>query len=369
MWYFDQTGLLGYPIFAGAYLGLSAGCLWTTAAFTSTAYPEERDKGRWRSILWSANVSGSAVGAAVALGISWNSTSESVPHSVYIVFIVLQCCSSCFALLVQQPEKLRRGDGTALATFGRISLSDTIRITGRLLTDWRILTLIPCMFAPEMFFPFQASMNAYAFNLRTRILNSLLNNLIQIPTCIFLGYILDNEKLGPRQRRAFIGITFDAVWITGTYIAQTAWLDSWKFDRSVPGPTIDCTDPAYVGAVVIYMLYAAQYGIFQNMVLYILGTLTNEPRKTAAIGGLLIGGRCHAIRSNEQSFLTSPSPQRRHRSLVRCRCHCSALRERECGILRARNRVLADPVLHCMEMHNRHQLPDGRRCNRAHACA
>lgn len=154
-------------------------------------------------------------------------------------------------------------------------------------------------------------MNAYAFNLRTRILNSLLNNLIQIPTCLILGYILDNEKLGSRKKRALIGITFDAVWITGTYIAQTAWLASWKFDRSVPGPMIDCTDSAYAGAVVIYMLYAAQYGthtmcevreertaliscpsgIFQNMVIYILGTLTNEPRKTAAIGGLFVGSK------------------------------------------------------------------------------
>lgn len=53
---------------------------------------------------------------------------------------------------------------------------------------------------------------------------------------------------------------------------------------------IDCTDRAYAGAVVIYMMYAAQYGIFQNMVIYVLGTLTNEPRKTAAMGGLFVGG-------------------------------------------------------------------------------
>lgn len=39
------------------------------------------------------------------------------------------------------------------------------------------------------------------------------------------------------------------------------------------------------------MFYAAQYGIFQNMVIYVLGTLTNEPRKTAAIGGLFVGGK------------------------------------------------------------------------------
>ena len=33
-------------------------------------------------------------------------------------------------------------------------------------------------------------MNAYAFNLRTRVLNSMLNNLIQIPTALFLGWLL-----------------------------------------------------------------------------------------------------------------------------------------------------------------------------------
>ncbi|KAK5727817.1 hypothetical protein LTR17_012475 [Elasticomyces elasticus] len=245
MWYFDKNGLLWYPIFAGAYLGLSAGCLWTTAVFTATAYPEERDKGRWRSIQWSANVGGSAVGAAVALGISWDSHLEGVPHSVYAVFIVLQCLSTGIAFLVKQPEALRRCDGTALATFNPMSLVDVLKITGGLLVDWRILMLVPCMVAPEMFFPFQASMNAYAFNLRTRVLNSMLNNLIQIPTCLFLGWILDNEKLGTRKRRACFGITFVAVWILGAYVAQT--------------------------------------------VLYVLGTLTNEPRKTAAIGGLFVG--------------------------------------------------------------------------------
>ncbi|KAF2165583.1 hypothetical protein M409DRAFT_36848 [Zasmidium cellare ATCC 36951] len=289
LWYFDVYGHLWFPVFAGAYLGLSAGCLWTTAMFAATAYPEERDKGSWRSIQWTLNISGSAIGAAVALGISWNSTREGVPHSVYIIFIVLQCCSMALTLFVKSPDKLRRSDGTALARFDRMSLLETLRVTGQLLKDWRILIMLPAFFTPEMFFPFQSSMNAYIFNLRTRTLNTLLNNLIQIPTALGLGFLLDNEKLGSRRRRAFIGITIDMIWITGTYIAQTVWLSSWNFDRSVPGPSIDCTDPVYAGAVVIYMLYAAQYGIFQNMVIYVIGTLTNEPRKTAAVGGLFVG--------------------------------------------------------------------------------
>ena len=155
-------------------------------------------------------------------------------------------------------DSLIRSDGTNLAIFDRISVTESLLQTVHLFTDWRILIMLPCFFTPEIFFPFQASMNAYAFNLRTRILNSLLNNLIQIPTCLGLGWILDNEKLGSRRKRALSGVAIDSVWVTGAYIAQTAWLASWKFDRSVEGPMIDCTDDAYAGAVVIYMLYAAQ---------------------------------------------------------------------------------------------------------------
>ena len=111
-------------------------------------------------------------------------------------------------------------------------------------------------------------MNAYAFNLRNDVLNSLLNNLVQIPTRLLLELMLE---------------------ITRAYIAPTAWLSSWNFDRSIAGPIIDYTDPAYAGAVTICMFYAAQYGIFQNMVIHILSSLTNYPRKSAAMGGLFLG--------------------------------------------------------------------------------
>lgn len=119
-------------------------------------------------------------------------------------------------IFVKSPDKLQRCDGTALARFDRMSLIETLRVTGRLFKDWRILIMLPAFFTPEIFFPFQSSMNAYVFNLRTRTLNTLLNNLIQIPTTLGLGFMLDNEKLGSRRRRAFIGITVDMIWITGT---------------------------------------------------------------------------------------------------------------------------------------------------------
>ncbi|RDL30017.1 uncharacterized protein BP5553_10644 [Venustampulla echinocandica] len=182
MWYFDLYGNLGYPVFAGAYLGLTGGCLWTTAAYVSNAYAEEKDKGFWRAIQWQMNVWGQvinqvtqgnntdAIGASVALGVSWNASSASVPHAVYIIFIVIQCTSVALALLLLPAEKIRRADGTALAVFKPISVWESLRISASLFYDWRILLMIPTFFAGEMFFPFQSSMNAYAFNLRTQTL-------------------------------------------------------------------------------------------------------------------------------------------------------------------------------------------------------
>jgi hypothetical protein len=87
---------------------------------------------------------------------------------------------------------------------------------------------------------------------------------------------------------------------------------------------IDCTDRAYAGAVVIYTLYASQYGIFQNMIIYVLGTLTNEPRKTAAMGGLFVGGKqpCFGIKSSSLTFFSS---ELRDSNFIRDRCNIAAV--------------------------------------------
>jgi MFS family permease len=293
MWYFSKTGHLWYPIFAGVYLGIAAGCLWTTAVFMSVAYSEESTRGFWRSIQWLFNAGGAGVGSAVALGISWNAKSTGVPTSVYIVFIIIQLCSLIFASLIQPPATLKRSDGTSIAHFERISTVDTLKILGSLFKDWRVLILLPCMLLPEMCVPLLSTMNGYAFNLRTRTLNTFLNSLIQFPVTLLVGWILDSERLGNRRRRLMCGISFLAVWLTGTYIAQTIWLASWKFNRKIPGPAIDVTSDAYPGAIVIYLLYAAQYGSYVNIVVYTWATITNDPRKLAALGSLFMCGKYH----------------------------------------------------------------------------
>ena len=47
-------------------------------------------------------------------------------------------------VFIKSPDKLRRRDGTAIAIFEHISLMDSLKLIRDLLTDWRILVLLPC---------------------------------------------------------------------------------------------------------------------------------------------------------------------------------------------------------------------------------
>jgi hypothetical protein len=228
------------------------------------------------------------VGGFVAFGINLHSTGGGVPHSVYIIFIIIQCCSVAFASMLLPASAIRRKDGTALAKFEPNTIKQSLGGLITVIMDWRVMLLIPAFFSAEVFLVLQSSLNAYAYNLRTRSLNNVLTNIFQIPFTFFVGYILDSKKLGSRKTRGLTAVTFVAVWVTGTYIAQTIWLSSWNFDRSIAGPAIDWTDSSYPGAVIIYLCYGAQYGMFQNTILWILGTLTNQPARLGHMVGLFV---------------------------------------------------------------------------------
>jgi hypothetical protein len=185
-------------------------------------------------------------------------------------------------------KSLIRSDGTPLAEFKPVTLKQSLSGLGGLFKDYRILLMLPTFYAGEVFLVLQSSINAYAYNLRTRSLNNVLTNIVQIPCTILIGYLLDSEKLGSQRQRGMIVVVIDAIFITGTYIAQTIWLASWKFDRSIAGPSIDWTNPSYLGAVIIYLCYGAQYGMFQNTVLWLLGSLTNQPSRLSHMAGLFV---------------------------------------------------------------------------------
>lgn len=280
---------MAFPIVAGAILGVSAGLLTTSAGYIAVTYAEEKDKGLYRAIQWSSVAFGATVGGCIALGINFHATTASVPKSIYITFIVIQICAIGIAALIMDVNDVVRCDGTSVAIHTHSGLKNEIKGVLKLFLDWRMLVLIPACFCGELLLSLQSSINGYAFNLRTRTLNSLLTNLLPIPFIYLFGKgILDNERLGSRKRRGLIAIALAAVWCTGSYIALIVWLHSWDFNRAIKGPDIDWTDAAYPGAVVVYLCYGIQYGFLPNLVLWVLGSLSNQPDKLSQYAAYFI---------------------------------------------------------------------------------
>ena len=75
-----------FVLAAGAYLGVSAGLLWTAQGSLMLAYPTENQKGMFIAIFWSIFNLGGVVGAAVSLGSNFDNVVRQTHISVMASF-------------------------------------------------------------------------------------------------------------------------------------------------------------------------------------------------------------------------------------------------------------------------------------------
>lgn len=262
LWYFDRSGNSWLAYLGGAIEGISAALLWASAGFVAYSYAEEKDKALYITIQWCLTEGGSTIAALVALGININARDSKggAPTPVYIVFIVIQVCAMVIALTcLVHPSKVTRSDGTKIAIFKQPTFKDELRGVAALFTDWKFMMLLPAIFVAEMALALESSLNGYFFNLRTRSLNNVMFNFIQIPASIGMTWILDSTRFGKRRTRALIGITIMSAITLGICSAEAAWLSEKRLNRDIPGPSTDWKDSEFAGAFVIYVIYGSVY--------------------------------------------------------------------------------------------------------------
>jgi len=139
--------------------------------------------------------------------------------------------------------------------------------------------MLPAFLPAECFLVYGGSVNAYHNNLRTRCLLSFVSVVLQIPSGYLLQKILDN-KAWKRQTRALIGLTIVAVPLMGAWVWEIVRVRG--YDRANP-PTrpMDWSDSGFVAIFFLYMLNWLASSLWQYIILYFLGCLTNSPRKSA----------------------------------------------------------------------------------------
>ncbi|KAG9221485.1 hypothetical protein CCMSSC00406_0009921 [Pleurotus cornucopiae] len=277
----------GFVIAAGAILGICAGLLWAAQGSLMLAYPTESEKGKYISIFWGIFNLGGVVGAAVSLGQNFHSEANAVGNGTYIGFLVLTLIGVTIPLLMADPHKMIRTDGTKVSTHRHPSWKvELYGLWVTLRTDPLVLLLFPMFFASNWFTTWQFNgYNAALFNIRARSMNNFVYWTAQIIGSIAMGYILDQQRIR-RRARAYIGwaILFFSVFATHIW----AYFYQRDYTReSIPPDSskMDIHDPAYPARIWLYIFFGALDAAWQTYAYWMMGAMSNDPAKLAHFAG------------------------------------------------------------------------------------
>jgi len=300
--------VFGFNIFAGAFLGICAGLLWTAQGTIMVSYPMEAHKGKYFAIFWGIFNMGAVIGSLIPLGQNFHvHTNSTVTDGTYIAFIVLMAFGAVLACSIANAKDVIREDGTRVIlkknpTWGTeiYGLYESVKHE-----PWVVL-LFPMFWSSNWFYVYQQNaVNGAHFDTRTKALNSCLYYLAQIFGAAFMGWALDVQFVR-RSMRAKIawGFLMAVTFIIygGGYAFQKPYTRADVFAD-------DWTTSGYVGPMFLYIFYGMYDSFWQCTVYWYMGALTNSGRRTANYIGLYKGIQSAgsavmwSLDSNKMSFM------------------------------------------------------------------
>lgn len=297
---FYHTQNKGFVIFAGAFLGICASVLWAAQGTIIMSYPTEGTKGRALMVFWVIFNLGAVIGSIIPLADNIHNRGSTANDGTYIAFIVLMFFGSVVACFMLPMSRVWKADGTRVTAQKHPNWWLELKGLFLLLIKEPIVVLMfPMFLSSNWFYTYQFNdFNAGRFDLPTRSLNSLLYWLSQMIGAVLFGFILDMPWV-KRSTRAKIG--WGVVFVLGMVI----WGGGYKFqdftraDVTVPDDAPKGTEPLlspinykqgrYIGPMFLYMFYGGFDAIYQTFILWVLGALSNNPKKTALYAGFFKG--------------------------------------------------------------------------------
>ncbi|KAG0253535.1 hypothetical protein BGZ95_006286, partial [Linnemannia exigua] len=287
----DNDGSL-YPPIAGILLGLGAGCIWVAQGAMMMSYPTEDNKGRYIASFWAIFNLGAVLGSALPLSMilaTEGPDQDDVQPETYIVYMVIMGLATLLGFFLSKPSSIVRDNGepVVVAKFAGIK-AETLAILS-VFCDWRMLLLIPAFFFSNFSYTYQFNdFNAYAFNIRTRSLNSIVFWIAQIIGALVIGYMLDGIPL-KRPRRAVIGLVFIGVLFMATWLAALMVQLKHDFNRKPDIRTPKFIDfkkgGIYTGMASIYGMFGFCDAAFAVYCYWLMGALSNKHDELSRYAG------------------------------------------------------------------------------------
>lgn len=248
------------------------------------AYPTEAEKGTFIGIFWAIFNMGGVVGSAIAFGQNFHSTAGAASNGTYIGFLILTLIGVTIPMLMLDPRKMIRSDGTKVVAPRLPSWKTEIYgLWLALRTDPMVLLLFPMFYASNYFYTWQFNeFNGVLFTIRTRSLNSMIYWLSQIVGSVTIGFLLDASKLS-RRVRAFSGWIVVFLMVFVVHIWGFFYARSYTIESIASGETVklDFSDHGYTQRIFFYIFCGILDAMWQTTTYWLMGAMSNDPAKLA----------------------------------------------------------------------------------------
>ncbi|KAA8911966.1 hypothetical protein TRICI_003652 [Trichomonascus ciferrii] len=287
LWNLDRNGNEAFVIAGGALCGISGGLLWTVHGMVTMSYAEEEDKAKFFALTWSLLSIGATLGGLIPLLQNMHHADTSgVNTDTYVGFLIVMLVGVVLSLTLCDAKQVRRKDGRSLEDFRQTDFKTELMGVLKLVTDKKIMMLLPAFFASNFFYSYQFGINAFYFSLRTRSLNSLVYWLTQVLGTTFIGFVLDNRRIG-RRKRGLIGLAIVSIFVLATWSGGAVFQTT--FTRESTPPNVDWSDPGFGGPFTLYFMYGMADAMWQSWCYWIMGAITNESYRLARYAGFYKG--------------------------------------------------------------------------------
>ncbi|KAE9381157.1 hypothetical protein N431DRAFT_322617, partial [Stipitochalara longipes BDJ] len=304
LWWLDQGKAPAFIYCAGVYHGLCGGLFYTTLiyiGYVAASYATEQHRGKYIA----------ATSSFIGLGSAVGSGTTHVPSAVYMSIIVIQSVGFVIAALLQSPEKVRRNDGQAIAHFKPATWRQELVALPKSILTPAVLLVSLALFSSQMNLSLTGSLNAFYFNIRTRALANFCFWLASACGSGAFGFICDNKWFGHRRRRAMIASAIMAVIILGPHSGFLAFLSNHNLNRHASRSVVDWKEGnPFTKLFFPYICLGFTSYIFQNYLIWLLATFTNEPTVLSRYSGYVEATKAlglivaNAVDSKKTPFLT-----------------------------------------------------------------
>ncbi|OAA71600.1 DUF895 domain membrane protein [Cordyceps fumosorosea ARSEF 2679] len=304
-----SLGAVGYPLYAaGLYLnnrtgatwlvylgcvtcGLSAGIFWSVEGAIATGYPEQHKRGRYIATWFTFRNFGNIIGGAIALSINHAVNRRGkVGYETYQAFIAIQCLGLFLGLLLSNPDKVQRDDGTWVQTpssaTAPIPWRTELRAMWRHLSSRSMLLLVPLFWYFGWIQAYPGTYLATYFTVRSRALGSFLSAVVGTLSTWLAGSLVDVPWTQSRRTRALTTWALIALLNSATWIWAVVIQDEYRRTR----PVLDWAQQAAFGrGFGLYLFERISLALVENYIYWCIGNLSDSPGEQIRYSSLLRG--------------------------------------------------------------------------------